>query len=210
MKPYRRQALRDQWAEAIHRFVYGSYYRLSCSTRTHIRATTCSTRTGASASWTSAASSAPRRAGSRCSSRSTANACAATCRGRGERASRPECGAPPILSAPRRCSPTGERTIPWSGREAVRRDPGERRQRHRAQVLTGGPSANALRHCTMPADYALLARAEIGAMSVIAQLRAGNDWRSFAAEYREDAAPLTAMGRSERSFLEQRERHVTY
>jgi predicted unusual protein kinase regulating ubiquinone biosynthesis (AarF/ABC1/UbiB family) len=71
-----------------------------------------------------------------------------------------------------------------------------------------GPSANALRHCTMPSDYALLARAEIGAMSVIAQLRAGNDWRSFAAEYCEDAAPLTAMGRRERAFFEQRERGV--
>jgi hypothetical protein len=45
-------------------------------------------------------------------------------------------------------------------------------------------------------------------MSVIAQLRAGNDWRSFAAEYCEDAAPLTAMGRRERAFFEQRERGV--
>jgi predicted unusual protein kinase regulating ubiquinone biosynthesis (AarF/ABC1/UbiB family) len=71
-----------------------------------------------------------------------------------------------------------------------------------------GPSANVLRHCTMPSDYALLARAEIGAMSVIAQLRAGNDWRSFAIEYCEDAAPLTAMGLRERAFFEQRERDV--
>jgi hypothetical protein len=45
-------------------------------------------------------------------------------------------------------------------------------------------------------------------MSVIAHLRAGNNWRSFAAEYCEDAAPLTTMGKRERAFLEQRGRHV--
>jgi len=71
-----------------------------------------------------------------------------------------------------------------------------------------GPSAHALRYCTMPADYALLARAEIGAMSVIAQLRAGNDWRSFAVEYCEDAVPVTVMGKREHAFFEQRERDV--
>jgi predicted unusual protein kinase regulating ubiquinone biosynthesis (AarF/ABC1/UbiB family) len=69
-----------------------------------------------------------------------------------------------------------------------------------------GPSANVLRHCTMPPEYALLARAEIGVASVIAQLGAGNNWGSFAAEYCEDAAPLTTMGKRERAFLEQRDR----
>ena len=69
-----------------------------------------------------------------------------------------------------------------------------------------GPSANALRYCTMPPDYALLARAEIGAMSVIAQLRAGNNWRSLASEYCEGAPPLTAMGKRELAFLQERER----
>jgi predicted unusual protein kinase regulating ubiquinone biosynthesis (AarF/ABC1/UbiB family) len=68
-----------------------------------------------------------------------------------------------------------------------------------------GPSANVLRHCKMPPDYALLARAEIGVMSVIAQLRAGNEWGSFAAEYCEDAPPLTEMGKRERAFFEQRQ-----
>lgn len=71
-----------------------------------------------------------------------------------------------------------------------------------------GPSANALRHCTMPSDYALLARAEIGLASVIAQLRAGNNWHSFVAEYCVEAAPLTRMGKSERAFLEQRGRYA--
>lgn len=65
-----------------------------------------------------------------------------------------------------------------------------------------GPSANALRYCTMPPDYALLARVEIAAMSVIARLRAGNHWGSFAAEYCEGAPPQTPMGKSEQAFLE--------
>jgi predicted unusual protein kinase regulating ubiquinone biosynthesis (AarF/ABC1/UbiB family) len=71
-----------------------------------------------------------------------------------------------------------------------------------------GPSANVLRHCTMPPEYALLARAEIGVASVIAQLGAGNNWGSFAAEYCEDAAPLTTMGKRERAFFEQRDLRV--
>jgi predicted unusual protein kinase regulating ubiquinone biosynthesis (AarF/ABC1/UbiB family) len=71
-----------------------------------------------------------------------------------------------------------------------------------------GPSANVLRHCTMPPEYALLARAEIGVASVIAQLGAGNNWRSFAAEYCEDAPPLTPMGKRERAFFDQRELRV--
>lgn len=69
-----------------------------------------------------------------------------------------------------------------------------------------GPSANALRYCTMPPEYALLGRAEIAAASVIARLRAGNNWLSLATEYCWGAAPLTAMGKREQEFLEQRGR----
>jgi predicted unusual protein kinase regulating ubiquinone biosynthesis (AarF/ABC1/UbiB family) len=68
-----------------------------------------------------------------------------------------------------------------------------------------GPSANALRYCTLPPEYTFLARVEIGLASVIACLRAGNDWRSFVAEYCESAAPLTEIGRRERAFFEQRQ-----
>jgi hypothetical protein len=67
-----------------------------------------------------------------------------------------------------------------------------------------GPSANALRHLTMPPELALMVRIEIGLMSLIGRLRAGNDWGSFAAEYCEDAAPTTALGKRERAFFEQR------
>jgi predicted unusual protein kinase regulating ubiquinone biosynthesis (AarF/ABC1/UbiB family) len=64
-----------------------------------------------------------------------------------------------------------------------------------------GPSANALRYITMPPEYTFMARIEIGVASLIAQLRAANDWRSFAAEYCHGAAPLTAMGKREQEFL---------
>ena len=51
------QELRNSWAEAIYRFIYGSNHRFCCSTPIRIPATTCFTTTAASASWTSAASS---------------------------------------------------------------------------------------------------------------------------------------------------------
>jgi predicted unusual protein kinase regulating ubiquinone biosynthesis (AarF/ABC1/UbiB family) len=68
-----------------------------------------------------------------------------------------------------------------------------------------GPSANALRYISMPVEYTFLARAEIGMTSVIAELRAGNDWRSLAAEYCEGAAPLTAMGKLDHAFFADRQ-----
>jgi predicted unusual protein kinase regulating ubiquinone biosynthesis (AarF/ABC1/UbiB family) len=68
-----------------------------------------------------------------------------------------------------------------------------------------GPSANALRYCTMPPEYTLIARVEIAAASLMAHLRAGNHWLSLAAEYCWDAVPVTTMGEREREYLEQRE-----
>jgi predicted unusual protein kinase regulating ubiquinone biosynthesis (AarF/ABC1/UbiB family) len=67
-----------------------------------------------------------------------------------------------------------------------------------------GPSGNALRYCTMPPEYALLARAEIAAASVMAQLHAGGNWLSLAAEYCFGGAPATEMGEREREYLERR------
>ena len=67
-----------------------------------------------------------------------------------------------------------------------------------------GPSANALRHCTFPPRLAMMIRIEIALMSIIGWLRAGADWGSFAAEYCEDAAPVTPLGRRELDFFAQR------
>jgi predicted unusual protein kinase regulating ubiquinone biosynthesis (AarF/ABC1/UbiB family) len=65
-----------------------------------------------------------------------------------------------------------------------------------------GPSANAFRHITAPAEYAIMTRIEIGAASVVAQLRAGNRWGLIAAEHLEAAAPFTEMGKRERAFFD--------
>ncbi len=67
-----------------------------------------------------------------------------------------------------------------------------------------GPSANALRHCTISPDYTVMSRIEVGCASVIAQLRAGAHWGAIAAEDLEKAAPFTEMGKRARVFFEER------
>lgn len=67
-----------------------------------------------------------------------------------------------------------------------------------------GPSANALRYCTMPPEYMLLAKAEIALASVIAWLRPGNDWIALLIEHG-GGPPLTEMGKREHAFFAQRQ-----
>jgi predicted unusual protein kinase regulating ubiquinone biosynthesis (AarF/ABC1/UbiB family) len=67
-----------------------------------------------------------------------------------------------------------------------------------------GPSSNALRYVTMPPEYTTMARIEVGVMSVIGQLRAGAHWRSITAEHFENALPITEMGKREHAFFEDR------
>jgi predicted unusual protein kinase regulating ubiquinone biosynthesis (AarF/ABC1/UbiB family) len=67
-----------------------------------------------------------------------------------------------------------------------------------------GPSAKVLRYIAMPPEYAFMARAEIGLTSLIAQLRAANNWRRLAAEYCDGAVPQTAMGKREHAFFQER------
>jgi predicted unusual protein kinase regulating ubiquinone biosynthesis (AarF/ABC1/UbiB family) len=68
-----------------------------------------------------------------------------------------------------------------------------------------GPSANALRHLKMPPEYTMMGRIELGVQAVIAQLGAGNHWGAIAAEYLENATPVTEIGRRNRAFFEQRQ-----
>jgi predicted unusual protein kinase regulating ubiquinone biosynthesis (AarF/ABC1/UbiB family) len=68
-----------------------------------------------------------------------------------------------------------------------------------------GPSGNAFRHITGSPEYTLMSRVEIGAASVVAQLRAGNHWGFIAAEHLENAAPRTAMGKREHAFFADRQ-----
>ncbi len=66
-----------------------------------------------------------------------------------------------------------------------------------------GPAANAFLHLTPSPVYTFMSRIEIGVSSLLAELYAGNDWLSIAAEYFEDAAPLTAMGERDHAFFDE-------
>ncbi len=68
-----------------------------------------------------------------------------------------------------------------------------------------GPSANALRHFKLAPEYTFAGRMEFGVVSVIAQLCARNCWGAMAAERLEGAAPRTAMGKREQEFLAERQ-----
>ena len=68
-----------------------------------------------------------------------------------------------------------------------------------------GPSANAFRYITASPEYTVMSRIEVGVESVIAQLRAGNNWGAIAAEALENASPITEMGTRAQAFFEERE-----
>jgi predicted unusual protein kinase regulating ubiquinone biosynthesis (AarF/ABC1/UbiB family) len=67
-----------------------------------------------------------------------------------------------------------------------------------------GPSANAFRHAVAPSEYTVMSRIEMGTMSVIAELRATNNWGSIAAEHFEGADPFTEMGKLDYAYRERR------
>ena len=64
-----------------------------------------------------------------------------------------------------------------------------------------GRSANAFRYFTPSPAYAGMGRVELSAASLVAQLGATNHWGSMAAEYFEDAAPQTPLGKLDREFF---------
>lgn len=69
-----------------------------------------------------------------------------------------------------------------------------------------GPSSGVVRHLRMPPEFTFMIRVEMGVASVIAQLHASADWGAIAAEHYEHAAPRTAMGRREHAFFDDAER----
>jgi predicted unusual protein kinase regulating ubiquinone biosynthesis (AarF/ABC1/UbiB family) len=64
-----------------------------------------------------------------------------------------------------------------------------------------GRSANAFRYFTPSPEYASMGRIELSVASLIAELGATNYWRSMADEFFEGAAPLTAMGKLDHEFF---------
>jgi predicted unusual protein kinase regulating ubiquinone biosynthesis (AarF/ABC1/UbiB family) len=67
-----------------------------------------------------------------------------------------------------------------------------------------GPSANALRYLTMLDDCVAWTRIEVALASVMAQLHATNDWAAILAEYHGDA-PITSMGKLDCAYFQGRE-----
>jgi predicted unusual protein kinase regulating ubiquinone biosynthesis (AarF/ABC1/UbiB family) len=68
-----------------------------------------------------------------------------------------------------------------------------------------GPLANAFRHLTSPVAYTIMSRLDIGVMSLISELRGTNHWETIAAEYFEGADPVTPMGRADRTYRDERQ-----
>jgi predicted unusual protein kinase regulating ubiquinone biosynthesis (AarF/ABC1/UbiB family) len=73
-----------------------------------------------------------------------------------------------------------------------------------------GPSANAFRYFTVSPEYTTMGRIEMSSASLIAELRATNYWGSMAAEFFEGAAPLTALGKLDHAFFENRQTASDY
>jgi predicted unusual protein kinase regulating ubiquinone biosynthesis (AarF/ABC1/UbiB family) len=71
-----------------------------------------------------------------------------------------------------------------------------------SRFAPSGPSRNVIRHLTLSAEFTFMGRMELGVTWAIAQLRAGNNWGSIAAERFTNAAPLTPMGKLHHQFFE--------
>jgi predicted unusual protein kinase regulating ubiquinone biosynthesis (AarF/ABC1/UbiB family) len=73
-----------------------------------------------------------------------------------------------------------------------------------------GPAANALRHSTPSPEYTVMTRIELGVASLVARLHACNYWQSMAAEFYGDEEPFTEMGKREHAFFAEREAASNY
>jgi predicted unusual protein kinase regulating ubiquinone biosynthesis (AarF/ABC1/UbiB family) len=73
-----------------------------------------------------------------------------------------------------------------------------------------GPMANAFSHMSSPPAYTTMSRIDIGAMSLISELRGTNHWKTIAAEYFEDAEPVTPMGKLDRAYRAERQEESSH
>jgi predicted unusual protein kinase regulating ubiquinone biosynthesis (AarF/ABC1/UbiB family) len=73
------------------------------------------------------------------------------------------------------------------------------------KLSPGGPSANACAYITIPPEYAMIGRAELGVAAMLAELRAGNVWGAMAAERFWNAEPQSELGKLERAFFNSRQ-----
>ena len=74
----------------------------------------------------------------------------------------------------------------------------------RATVDPTSEWADVQRRFDLPADYVLLQRIGLGLMSVLASLGATNTWRAICEEFWHDAPPATTLGRADAAFRARR------
>lgn len=70
------------------------------------------------------------------------------------------------------------------------------------RISPAGAQIKVVRHWTLPADYTLMTRVETATNALFAQLYASNHWQSIAAEYFNEDAPFTPMGKLDREFFD--------
>jgi hypothetical protein len=79
-------------------------------------------------------------------------------------------------------------------------------ERHVEQRYSpAGPYENAWRYLTLPSDFFLMFRGDVGVVSLLAGLRATNDWHALAEEYFEGRTPRTEVGKLNAAFFAERE-----
>ena len=199
------QDLRDQWAEAIHRFLYGSMYRLQRLNADpqpgnfifHEDGSLSCLDFGSIKRFQWEHAEMLRAIFRACLRNDVLGTYRASVEAGMWRSS------DPVTPEEAFAYWSGDNALFWAQERFVA-TPGYVARGLGRRYSPAGPSANALRHLTMPPELALMVRIEIGLTSLIGRLRAGNDWGSFAAEYCEDAVPTTALGKRERAFFEQR------
>jgi predicted unusual protein kinase regulating ubiquinone biosynthesis (AarF/ABC1/UbiB family) len=199
------QELRDQWAEAIHRFAYGSYHRL-CSFNADPHPGNYLFHDDGSVSFLDFG----------CVKRLQREQVTMV------EAIVGACFRNDVLGTWRACVEAGlwrssdpvtpEEAFAWwrhgsemfgTGRRLITPVSAAKMVEHR--YSPSGPAANALRYLTMPPEYTMLGRIEIAVSSVIAQLHARVYLGSLIAELFEGGAPFTSMGERERAFFEERQ-----
>ena len=72
------------------------------------------------------------------------------------------------------------------------------------RMSLAGPSANAIRFAKFPPAFAAWPRIDLALSAVLGDLRATNDWQAMFAEYHLDAEPRTALGKLDRAYFDWR------
>ncbi len=199
------QGLRDSWAEAIHRFVYGSYYRLHVFNADPHPGNYLFHEDGSVSFLDFGSVKRFRREQVQlrdaifreCLRNDVLGTWRASVEGGLWRSSDPV--TPEEVFAYWR----EDNALLWAEQRFVM-TPEYAAKGIERRYSAHGPSANVLRHIDGLPEFTFMLRIEIAVASVIGQLHAGNHWGSISAEHYEGAAPLTAMGKLNHEFFQSR------